>query len=227
MASPLGAIRYKVYTKTGDAGTTSLYNGARLPKDDAFFGALGDVDELNACIGLAREHCAALGVGLEEQLAEVQSRLLDAGSAIATPASTSRAEQLARAAFRSDITGRLEGWIDAMEEALPPLKNFILPSGGLASAHLHVARTVCRRAERQATALSRGGELPLEVPVFLNRLSDYLFVAARFACLKCGGREEVYKKAQHGGAAPEAAASSGGGGDATGSAPPAAGGGGA
>lgn len=125
--SSLGPIRYKVYTKTGDKGTTSLYNNERRPKDDAFFEALGDVDELNASIGLSREHCAALGVGIEAQLAEIQSRLLDAGSAIATPARSSRPEQLARAAFSSDITATLEGWIDAMEEALPPLKNFILP----------------------------------------------------------------------------------------------------
>ena len=132
MAS-LGSVRYKVYTKTGDKGTTSLYSGERRQKDDVFFQALGDVDELNACIGLSREHCAAHGVGIEAQLAEIQSRLLDAGSAIATPARSSRPEQLARAAFPSHITGSLEAWIDAMEEALPPLKNFILPVRGSAS----------------------------------------------------------------------------------------------
>jgi cob(I)alamin adenosyltransferase len=121
------SVRYKVYTKTGDGGSTSLYSGERRKKDDAFFHALGDVDELNAAVGLSREHCAPLGAGLETQLVEIQSRLLDAGSAIATPASSSRPEQLARAAFDGAITAHLEAWIDAMEEALPPLKNFILP----------------------------------------------------------------------------------------------------
>ena len=122
-----GSARYKVYTKTGDGGSTSLYSGERRKKDDAFFHALGDVDELNAAIGLSREHCAPLGGELVGQLVEIQSRLLDAGSAIATPATSSRPEQLARAAFDAGITAHLEAWIDAMEEALPPLKNFILP----------------------------------------------------------------------------------------------------
>jgi ATP:cob(I)alamin adenosyltransferase len=123
----VGSVRYKVYTKTGDGGSTSLYSGERRKKDDAFFHALGDVDELNAAIGLSREHCAPLGGELVGQLVEIQSRLLDAGSAIATPATSSRPEQLARAAFDTAITAHLEAWIDAMEEALPPLKNFILP----------------------------------------------------------------------------------------------------
>ena len=219
------ATRYKVYTKTGDAGTTSLYNGERRRKDDDFFSALGDVDELNASIGLSREYCLAARVGIEPQLVEIQCRLLDVGSAIATPALSSSAAQLERAKFHSGITASLEAWIDAMDAELPPLKNFILPvraaaakradcaplshprrpfffarfffpsqSGGLASAQLHVARTIARRAERQAVALVRDGQLAGDVAVFLNRLSDYLFVAARFATLKAQGTEEVYKK---------------------------------
>lgn len=198
----------RVYTKTGDTGASSLYNGVRRDKDDVVFCALGDVDELNASLGLAREHCAGLaqeqstgggaGVGagaLASQLVEVQSRLLDVGSAVATPASSSRAEQLARVAFSPAHTDEVEGWIDVLDAALPPLTNFILPGGGLAAAHLHVARTVCRRAERSVAALARDGHVPRAVAVYLNRLSDYLFVAARAAAAATPGAvEAVYKK---------------------------------
>ena len=129
LASSLASapVRHKVYTKTGDAGSSSLYNGERRSKDDAFFSALGDVDELNASVGLAREHCDASGVGIEAQLVEIQSRLLDAGSAIATPAMSSSPEQLARAAFPVGVVDALESWIDEFDAELPPLKNFILP----------------------------------------------------------------------------------------------------
>ena len=119
--------RVRVYTRTGDKGSSSLYNGERRPKDDACFAALGDVDELNACLGLARVYCAALGAPLDAQLTEIQSRLLDVGSAIATPPATSTAVQLDRAAFPAHCTADLERWIDAMDDELPPLRNFILP----------------------------------------------------------------------------------------------------
>ena len=119
--------RYKVYTKTGDGGTSSLYNGERRSKDDEFFSALGDVDELNASVGLAREYCIGSSVALEAQLVEIQCRLLDVGSAIATPILSSNPGQLERAKFHTAITASLEAWIDAMDEELPPLKNFILP----------------------------------------------------------------------------------------------------
>ena len=119
--------RFKVYTKTGDEGTSSLYNGKRRPKDDVLFAALGDVDELNASIGLAREYCSAGAVGIESQLVEIQSRLLDVGSSIATPASTSTAAQLVRVTFPSGMAAKLETWIDEFDEELPTLTNFILP----------------------------------------------------------------------------------------------------
>lgn len=178
----------------GDAGTTSLFNGVRASKDELYFAALGDVDELNAHLGLAREHCSLEGVGIEEQLVEIQSRLLDAGSAIATPQRSSSPERLLRTGF-PDHTAQLEAWIDAMDDTLPQLRNFILPSGGLASAQLHVARTVCRRAERALVPLVREGDLDSGVSKYVNRLSDYLFVAARFAAAKAGKAEQVYKKA--------------------------------
>jgi ATP:cob(I)alamin adenosyltransferase len=189
-----GIRRIHVYTKTGDKGTSSLYNGERRDKDDAIFSALGDVDELNAAIGLANEFVTSEGVGISEQLTEVQSRLLDVGSAVATPVDASSPAHLSRVIFSGDHAMQLERWIDAMDDELPPLKNFILPSGGLASAHLHVARTICRRAERSVTPLSREGHVSPIVAQFLNRLSDYLFVAARFASLKAGATEHIYKK---------------------------------
>lgn len=191
-----GTRRYRVYTRTGDKGESSLYNGERRTKDDEFFMALGDVDELNACIGLAREYGAVGSIGIEEQLVEIQSRLLDVGSAIATPRKSSRPEQLERALFSPDFTTQLEQWIDTMDDQLPPLKNFILPSGGLAASQLHVARTVCRRAERHAVTLVREGQLDASVAVYINRLSDYLFVAARFAAMRTAHVEQVYKKSK-------------------------------
>ena len=149
----LCASKFKVYTKTGDAGSSSLFNGQRRGKDELVFAALGDTDELNAAIGVAAAHCTMEQAAhpelapLAPQFVALQSRLLDLGSAVATPQSSSNEAQLKRAAF--DVDGeearQLEGWIDVMDEELPPLRNFILPSGGLVSASLHVARATCRR----------------------------------------------------------------------------------
>lgn len=189
--------RYKVYTRTGDAGSSSLYNGERRAKDDAAFAALGDVDELNSALGAAREFCLESAHGaLPSRLAELQSRLLDVGSAVATPLGASSDAKRRRGAFSgaAAATARLEAWIDEMDAELPPLRNFILPSGGRAAALLHVARAVCRRAERAAAPLVREGQLDGGVLAFLNRLSDFLFQAARWAALKEGKEETVYKK---------------------------------
>lgn len=185
-----------MYTKTGDKGKSSLYDGSRAEKDDRFFMALGDVDELNSSLGLCYEYCKAEGNGLDAELTEIQSRLFDVGTAVATPSKPEAAqERLDRAAFADDATTMLESRIDAMDESLPPLRNFILPSGGLASAHLHVARTVCRRAERRVTGLVRDGLVQPSVQRYLNRLSDYLFTAARFSAQHAKMPETVYKKA--------------------------------
>jgi cob(I)alamin adenosyltransferase len=156
--------------------------------------ALGDVDELNAAIGVVRAYLEADSqVTLGEQLVEIQSRLLDVGSAIATPLTTSSARKASHSDFGEGNAGKLEGWIDAMDAALPQLTSFILPSGGNASAHLHVARAVCRRAERAVALLPRE-DVGENVNIYLNRLSDYLFMAARFAALP--GSEQPYKKGQ-------------------------------
>ena len=212
----LSTRTFKVYTRTGDEGTSMLFNAERRAKDDAVFQALGSTDELNACVGIARAHaedCEAVAplpgqqrvalhnplAGLVEQLGAVQSRLFDVGSAVATPRSRSTDAQLRRAAFGDDggsSAGELERWIDAMDAELPPLSNFILPGGGLVGASLHHARAVCRRAERDVVPLVREAECEAAVAVYLNRLSDYLFVAARFAARRIGEEDAVYQKAR-------------------------------
>ncbi|KAK3242904.1 hypothetical protein CYMTET_47427 [Cymbomonas tetramitiformis] len=195
LTKDLRVPKFKVYTKTGDQGTSSLYNGDRAAKDEAVFWALGDTDELNSSVGVAREFCLEANNDLVEQLEEIQSRLLDVGSAIATPAiSTKSSFKLDRTRFDDTLPGKLEGWIDELDEHLPPLRNFILPSGGKAAAFLHVARTVCRRAERRVVPLVRSGAVEASVGIYLNRLSDYLFTAARYAAYKQNLPEMSYKK---------------------------------
>lgn len=184
----------KIYTKTGDAGASSLYNAERREKDDDAFDALGDVDECNVAVGIAREFCEEDGNGLGRALAEIQSRLLDVGSCVATPLGRSDERALARAAFSEEHVKWLEEEIDAMEAELPRLTSFLLVSGGRASVFLHQARVVCRRAERRCVPLVRRGECPDVVRVYLNRLSDYMFTAARYAAMKAGRAEEPYKK---------------------------------
>ena len=187
--------RMKVYTKTGDKGSSSLYSGERREKDDIIFAALGDVDELNSVVGVAREYAAELDPELGSQLETIQSRLLDIGSAVATPIPSSNEKKLQRVAFNASATDDLEKWIDAYTEMLPALTQFILPSGGPAASFLHMSRSICRRAERSVVPLARDGSTDQSVAVYLNRLSDYLFTAARHAAQKAGKPEVVYKKA--------------------------------
>jgi len=193
-------------------GKSSLFTGERRSKEDVIFHCLGDVDELNANIGVVRQFSGQTPIfsELDRYLEEVQSRLLDIGTAIATPKSSEVSEaRLVRASFDFKHVQTLESWIDSLDSTLPPLKNFILPSGGLLSAHLHMARAVCRRAERTAWQLFRqhnesnseeikenlsSHQRSDSVPIYLNRLSDFLFVSARFACMKEGFQETIYKK---------------------------------
>lgn len=196
---PLATARrgIKIYTGKGDSGSSSLFNGERRRKDDIVFQALGDTDELNAAIGLARAHCEDIGASpLPAQLDVVQSRLLDMGSAIATPQSSSSDSRLQRVCFdeHGDSTREIEAWIDSMAQDLPSLRNFILPSGGIASSSLHLARAVCRRAERSVVPLCLDGECDGATAVYLNRLSDYLFTGARFAALRSGNGDAIYQK---------------------------------
>jgi len=182
-----------LYTRTGDKGTSSLYNLERRSKDDPVFAALGDTDELNSAIGIAREYCNEES-NLQERLAIIQSRLLDIGSAIATPPTKSKDNKLERVKFDSGHVKLLESWIDQMDADVPPLRNFILPSGGLCATHLHLARSVCRRAERHCVALTSTDEVQDSVTKYMNRLSDFLFAAARYAAMKEGREEVSYKK---------------------------------
>ena len=185
----------RIYTRTGDAGTSQLYSGQRRGKADAVFQALGDTDELNSHLGVALQHASAARGTLAPQLEQVQSRLLDVGSAIATPISQSSERKLQRVSFPEIEVEAVEAWIDELDDKLPPLMNFILPSGGALSAQLHLARTVCRRAERRVVALGPD-DVEVSVQRYLNRLSDYLFTAARFAAQEDGVPEVVYKKAR-------------------------------
>ena len=163
----------KIYTKTGDGGETGTFGGPRVRKDDARVEAMGDVDELNAVIGLAR--CDGLDERMDQLLRSIQNELFDLGAQIATP----EPERLGTKRVTAGLIARLESAIDEYEAQLPPLTAFILPGGVRPAAMLHLARTVCRRAERRVVALSRHAEIAEEVIVYLNRLSDLLFVLAR------------------------------------------------
>ena len=174
----------RIYTRTGDTGETGLADGTRRRKDDARLAAIGDVDETNAAIGVARLYAAALpAVG--EDLAMIQNDLFDLGAELAVPGEKGPESLVVTAAQ----VAWLEARIDALNAGLAPLRSFILPGGGALAAHLHLARAVCRRAERGiVTLLGREpaalGEAGL---AYVNRLSDYLFVAARAAARAEGG----------------------------------------
>ena len=171
----------KIYTKQGDSGTTGLYGGVRVSKDDLRIQTYGTVDELNATLGIVLAQ-TSLDPGLKTRLSRIQSELFHLGAELATP----RGGRLTSRLLDSTEISALEKEIDQMEASLPPLKSFILPGGTPESAHLHLTRTVCRRAEREMVTLHRQDPLRAEALTYLNRLSDYLFVCARYANLKAG-----------------------------------------
>eukprot|EP00756_Hemistasia_phaeocysticola_P005715 Hpha_TRINITY_DN13465_c0_g2::TRINITY_DN13465_c0_g2_i1::g.130825::m.130825/K00798/MMAB, pduO; cob(I)alamin adenosyltransferase len=182
-----------VYTRTGDKGTSQLFTGERRGKDDLVFEALGAVDELSANIGVAREYLMLQGAGdTAERLEDVQRRLLDVGSHVATPRDSGSERKLTLTSFGGDHVRMLEDWIDAVNVKLPPLRAFILPTGGLASCHLHVCRTVCRRAERSMVRLNGAQHVEDPVLKYMNRLSDLLFMLAREAAAR-DGRSDVLR----------------------------------
>ncbi|MBA3721821.1 MAG: cob(I)yrinic acid a,c-diamide adenosyltransferase [Parachlamydiaceae bacterium] len=172
----------KIYTRTGDEGTTSLYTGKRIPKDDPFVEALGNVDEGNSAIGFALSFLPQKKEfnKTREQLIAIQHALFDAGAALATPLTSATEKKLAKTHFDQHAIASLESWIDEMEAQLNPLKHFILPGGHNAGASLHLARSIIRRAERTVIPLYLQGDVNASVMVYLNRLSDYLFVASRY-----------------------------------------------
>jgi cob(I)alamin adenosyltransferase len=174
-----GKSAMKIYTKTGDAGETGLFGGQRVAKDSLRVHAYGSVDECNAALGLAR--AAAPDAGLDAILAELQSQLFVVGADLATPGENANIPRVGDAE-----AAQLEGWIDALEAELEPLRQFILPGGTPAAAQLHLARTVCRRAERWTVSLAQEEPINPGVLVYLNRLSDLLFVLARAANARAG-----------------------------------------
>ena len=175
----------KIYTKTGDGGETGLVDGSRVPKDHARVAAFGDVDELNAGIGLARVQA---GDALSQILEGVQRDLFAIGAQVADPRAQI-ATRTPKAALGPARIVDLEKAIDAHEAQMPPLTSFILPGGTALAASLHVARTVCRRAERSILSLGRTDPVDPLILVYLNRLSDLLFVVARHANLAAGQPE--------------------------------------
>jgi cob(I)alamin adenosyltransferase len=176
----------KIYTRTGDSGETSLFDGTRVSKDDPRVAAYGEVDELNAALGLARAQVSHPAVSAV--LVEVARDLFAVGGQLANPAGASP-KKVAKSSLPADRVRRLEEAIDALEETLPPLKRFILPGGSGGGAALHIARAVCRRAERAVVSLARREPLDGILLEYLNRLSDYLFVAARAENHRAGAPE--------------------------------------
>ncbi|MDD4319909.1 MAG: cob(I)yrinic acid a,c-diamide adenosyltransferase [Candidatus Peribacteraceae bacterium] len=198
-----------IVTKTGDNGDTGLVGGGRIPKSDVRLHAYGTVDELNAFLGavLASLHFplspdpfpprgqgeslrpvppspVGEGLGVREHVQRLQHLLFRLGADLASPATVKNTKRIGK-----EHTEEIEGWIRELESALPPLTQFILPGGTRAAAQLHVARTVCRRAERWTVALSEFEDVNREAIVFLNRLSDYLFLAAREMNRAAGAEE--------------------------------------
>jgi len=183
-----------IYTRTGDNGTSGLFNGERRAKDDHVFEALGSTDELTSAIGFAREF--VVHKGIRDELEQIQCIIQDLQANIATPKSSSNEHQLKRTKWNINHLVDLEDWIANHSENLPPLKNFILPSGGKAASCLQLARAICRRAERRLVPLLDEG---LELPVlqYLNRLSSYLFTVARVCARQDGFQETIYRRPRH------------------------------
>lgn len=178
----------KIYTRTGDLGTTGLFGGGRVPKYHLRVAAYGAVDETNSFLGLAAAQCP--DPELRRQIERIQAELFEVGADLATPldAKTGHVVRVEPA-----LVERLEQEIDAWEAELPPLQSFILPGGSAAGATLHIARTVCRRAERAVAALAGAEAIQPDAQRYLNRLSDWLFVLARVLNHRQGQAERPWK----------------------------------
>ncbi len=178
----------KIYTKTGDRGDTSLFGGSRVGKDDLRVEAYGSVDELNAALGVARSQ--APGSELDAHLARLQEELFAVGAQLATPRESRGSGSVPEVdpAWVEALERAIDGW----DRELPPLSAFVLPGGAPLASALQLARAVARRAERRVVSLSRLAEVDPQVVVYLNRLSDFLFVAARVANLRAGAAEVLW-----------------------------------
>lgn len=176
----------KVYTKTGDGGNTGLYGGARIRKDHLRIEAYGTLDELNSIVGLVRSNSVAKKA--DTILEAIQIELFNMGSHLASDPSA----DLPLPELKDELISKLESAMDEMTAELPKLRSFVLPGGSLACSHAHLARTVCRRAERRVISLSDTEEVPEKVIVFLNRLSDYFFVLSRYILLQEGRKDVLW-----------------------------------
>jgi len=180
----------KIYTRTGDAGQTALFGGGRVSKADARVAAYGDVDELNAALGTV---LACEPVEFERDLLlGLQRDLFAIGGRLASPNPEKVGKALAKAQVTPERVAALEAAIDRADTKLTPLSAFVLPGGTMKAALFHVARTVCRRAERGVVALSRDQDVPPTIPAYLNRLSDLLFTLARLANAQAGASEHTW-----------------------------------
>jgi cob(I)alamin adenosyltransferase len=175
----------KIYTKTGDSGETGLFGGIRVSKTDPRVVAYGDVDELQACLGVVR--AAGLPADLDEMCVSLQRDLFALGARLADP-THKIAKRVEKIVIDDNSVARLEGWIDKLDTEMPPLRHFILSDGGASGAALHLARTVCRRAERSMLLLGKDAVEPVAI-VYINRLSDLLFTMARAANHRAGHPE--------------------------------------
>ena len=180
----------KIYTKTGDAGDTGLFGGGRVQKDDPRVEAYGDVDELNAVLGMAR--AVEPMPRIDEVLVPIQRDLFSIGALLATPDLQKMHDHLEKARIDADRIAELERAIDECDRELEPLRAFIIPGGSRKGAALHVARTVCRRAERRVVHLQHEVKIPELVVIYLNRLSDLLFTLARVANVRTGAGEVTW-----------------------------------
>jgi cob(I)alamin adenosyltransferase len=178
----------KIYTKTGDDGTTGLFNGSRVPKDSLRVEAYGTVDELNSILGILS--CHEIPEKLKPVIGEIIRILFNAGTDLATPLEPQPKFEVNR--ISGDYITFLENNIDLLTSEMPPLRNFILPGGTIAAATAHHARTVCRRAERCIITLSRHESISEELIIFFNRLSDFLFTSARYINFIAGQKEEKW-----------------------------------
>lgn len=189
----------KIYTRTGDDGTTGLVGGARVPKNSTKVHAYGEVDELNSWLGLVRTTLIAQGavpgtvgatkIDAIEHLSTIQNLLFDIGAVLAAPPDITWPTK--RIISENDIVV-IEGWIDCLTAQVPELRSFVLPGGTIANSYLHITRTVCRRAERAVLTLHEEEPVPLGILQYLNRLSDYLFALARYEIIHAGSTEFLW-----------------------------------
>jgi cob(I)alamin adenosyltransferase len=174
----------KIYTRTGDDGTTGLANGERVDKSDPRVAAFGDVDETNSALGLLLAE-PGLPARISASLTRIQHELFEIGAELSLPGYR---------AIRAEHVTQLERDLDALNEELPPLEEFVLPGGTRAAAVCHLARTICRRAERSAWAAAKSTALSADLLRYLNRLSDLLFVTARWLARQNGGQETLWRR---------------------------------